>query len=57
MPGIMPVTNVEQIQRMAELSGAAFPSDLADGLYAVEDDPEAVRRIGVEYATALCGTA
>ena len=54
IPGIMPVTNVRQIQRMAELSGAAFPSDLADRLYAVEDNPEEVRRIGVDYACRLC---
>jgi methylenetetrahydrofolate reductase (NADPH) len=54
IPGIMPVTNVRQIQRMAELSGAAFPSDLADSLYAVEDNPDEVRRIGVDYACRLC---
>ncbi|HEX2028516.1 MAG TPA: methylenetetrahydrofolate reductase [NAD(P)H] [Nitriliruptorales bacterium] len=54
IPGVMPVTNVSQVQRMAELSGAAFPSDLAARLYAVADDPAAVRRIGVEVATDLC---
>jgi methylenetetrahydrofolate reductase (NADPH) len=54
IPGIMPVTNVTQIKRMAELSGAEFPGDLAARLHAVEDDAEAVRRIGVEVATDLC---
>ena len=54
IPGIMPVTNVKQIQRFAALSGAAFPTDLADRLMAVEDDPAAVRAIGVEVATDLC---
>jgi methylenetetrahydrofolate reductase (NADPH) len=52
--GIMPITNVRGIQRSAELSGAAFPEELAAELYAVEDDPVAVRRVGVEHATALC---
>ncbi len=52
--GIMPITNVRGIQRSAELSGAAFPADLAAQLYAVEDDPGAVRRVGVEHASALC---
>ncbi len=52
--GIMPITNVRGIQRSAELSGAAFPADLAAQLYAVEDDPAAVRRVGVEIASALC---
>jgi methylenetetrahydrofolate reductase (NADPH) len=54
IPGIMPVTNVRQIERFAVLSGATFPPDLADRLYAVEDDPDAVRAIGVEVATRLC---
>ncbi len=53
LPGIMPVTNVAQIERFAVLSGAAFPADLAARLHAVEDDPAAVRSIGVEVATAL----
>ena len=52
--GVMPVTNVRQIHRFAELSGAAFPDELADRLYAVEDDPEEVRRIGVDVATRMC---
>ena len=54
LPGIMPVTNVRQIERFAVLSGAAFPDDLAARLHAVEDDPAAVREIGVEVATDLC---
>jgi methylenetetrahydrofolate reductase (NADPH) len=51
--GIMPITNVRGIERSAQLSGAEFPADLAEELHAVEDDPAAVRRIGVEHATAL----
>ncbi len=53
IPGVMPVTNVSQIERMAQLSGAAFPPDLAERLRAVADDPQAVRAIGVEVATEL----
>ena len=52
--GIMPVTNVRQIERFAVLSGAALPADLVDRLHAVEDDPEQVRKVGVEAATLLC---
>ncbi|MGH9000038.1 MAG: methylenetetrahydrofolate reductase, partial [Acidimicrobiia bacterium] len=55
IPGIMPVTNLAQIERFAALSGAAFPADLAGRLHAVADDPAEVRRIGVEVATDLCG--
>jgi methylenetetrahydrofolate reductase (NADPH) len=54
IPGIMPVTNVSQIQRFAELSGAAFPDDLAGRFLAVDADPIAVRQLGVEVATQLC---
>jgi methylenetetrahydrofolate reductase (NADPH) len=54
VPGIMPVTNVSQIERFAVLSGAVFPPDLAARLHEVEDDPAAVQAIGVEVATALC---
>lgn len=54
LPGIMPVTNVKQIKRFSELSGATFPADLAERLESVGDDPAEVRRIGVEEATRLC---
>lgn len=53
IPGIMPVTNKSQVLRMAEMSGAAFPQDLAQRLAKVED-PEEVRGIGVDAATQLC---
>ena len=53
LPGIMPVTNKNQIRRMAELSGAAFPTWLAERLDRT-DDAEEIRRIGVDAATELC---
>jgi methylenetetrahydrofolate reductase (NADPH) len=54
LPGIMPVTNVAQIERFAVLSGAAFPVPLAERLREVADDPATVREIGVEVASELC---
>jgi 5,10-methylenetetrahydrofolate reductase len=53
IPEIMPATDVRQIRRFAELSGAAFPEDLAHRLEAARDDAAAGRRIGVEYAGAM----
>jgi methylenetetrahydrofolate reductase (NADPH) len=56
VPGIMPITNVSQIQRFAQLSGTEVPAALARRLEVVQDDPVAVRRIGVEVAVELCRT-
>ena len=53
VPGIMPVTNLKQMQRMAQLSGAAFPAWLAARLEAAET-PDDVRKVGVSAATELC---
>ncbi len=52
-PGLMPVTNVRQIARMSELMGTPLPEAVLTRLRAVEDDPEAVRAVGVEIATEL----
>src|SRR6185503_14980313 len=54
IPGIMPATNVRQIERFATLSNAAFPPELAARLHAVEEDPDQMRKVGVEAATELC---
>lgn len=54
IPGIMPVTNVTQIERMSSLSGAELPQWLTARLHAVADDPAAVRAVGVAVATDLC---
>lgn len=53
LPGIMPVTNLAQVERMAQLSGAAFPAWLRERLEKGAT-PEEVRDIGVEAATELC---
>lgn len=54
--GIMPVTSLRLVTRMAELQGSEFPPWLAEKLEAVGDDPAAVRSVGVEEATKLCQT-
>jgi methylenetetrahydrofolate reductase (NADPH) len=54
LPGVMPVTDVAQIERMTAMSGAVFPDDIAGRLRAVGDDPDKVRAVGVEVATELC---
>ncbi len=58
--GVMPVTNVRQIARIVQLSGQAFPPELAERFEALDGDrPEdkaAVRAFGVEVATEMCRT-
>jgi methylenetetrahydrofolate reductase (NADPH) len=58
--GVMPVTNARQISRIVQLSGQAFPQELADRFAELDGDrPEdkaAVRAYGVEVATDLCRT-
>jgi methylenetetrahydrofolate reductase (NADPH) len=53
IPEIMPATDVKQIARFAQLSGATFPAHLAGRLEAARDNPAEGHRIGVEYATAM----
>jgi methylenetetrahydrofolate reductase (NADPH) len=53
VPGIMPVTNIGQITRMAEMSGSEVPAWLIDRLASARDDAE-VKHIGIEIASELC---
>jgi methylenetetrahydrofolate reductase (NADPH) len=54
VPGVMPITNVRTVTRMAQLSGCAVPAPIAARIEAVADRPAEVRKIGVEIATELC---
>jgi methylenetetrahydrofolate reductase (NADPH) len=52
VPGIMPVTALSSIPRMAQM-GAAVPPAMAARLEA-KGDAESVRHVGIELATELC---
>ncbi len=52
--GIMPITNLKSIKRMADMSGAAVPEEIVARLAVHEGDDEAVHAAGVEIATELC---
>ncbi|MDQ6692107.1 MAG: methylenetetrahydrofolate reductase [Candidatus Dormibacteraeota bacterium] len=54
VPGIMPVTTLRSITRMAELSGYSVPDHVVDRLAPLEADPSAVRTAGIEMASELC---
>ncbi|KXK58577.1 5,10-methylenetetrahydrofolate reductase [Micromonospora rosaria] len=54
LAGVMPVTQMRTIERSVQLSGAPFPTALAEQFDRVRDDPEAVRRLGIEQASEMC---
>jgi methylenetetrahydrofolate reductase (NADPH) len=54
VPGIMPITNVAQIERIAALSGAHIPAALQRDLDQARGDDAAALQIGIAYATEQC---
>ncbi len=54
VPGIMPITNVEQVERFTRLCGAVIPPALQRALNTRREDPAAVLDFGVAYATLQC---
>jgi methylenetetrahydrofolate reductase (NADPH) len=54
VPGIMPITNLAQIERFTRLCGAMIPDALRAELEPHRNDTEAVTQIGIEHATAQC---
>jgi methylenetetrahydrofolate reductase (NADPH) len=54
IPGVMPITKVGQVERMAEMCGSRIPDGLRRELHARADDVEAVLDFGVAYATLQC---
>ncbi len=54
VPGIMPITNVNQIERFTKMCGASIPEDLRERLHAVADDPAVVMATGIEHAITQC---
>jgi methylenetetrahydrofolate reductase (NADPH) len=53
IPGIMPITNLGQIQRFAELSGREVPLEVVRRFDGVSEAPD-VRKVGVAVATEMC---
>jgi methylenetetrahydrofolate reductase (NADPH) len=52
--GIMPITSLSSVQRMAELSGYAVPDDIVRRVTAGGDDREEIRKRGIAVASELC---
>ncbi len=54
LPGIMPFTNVEQVERFTATCGATLPPRLQAAMEVRRGDPDAARDLGVAYASLQC---
>lgn len=54
VPGIMPLTNYDQVERFTRKCGATIPRRLQLDAERLQDDPAAVARLGVTHAIGQC---
>lgn len=55
LAGIMPITSLSGMKRMAELSGGTcFPARLIKALNRAGGNPEAIQEVGIQYASTQC---
>jgi methylenetetrahydrofolate reductase (NADPH) len=54
IPGIMPITNYNQIMRFTEICGAKIPREVQKDLLGIRSDLDAVQDYGIAYATRQC---
>lgn len=52
VPGVLPVTNLAQVKRIASMCGAKLPERFAAALAAHDSRPEDQFEVGVDFATA-----
>ena len=50
IPGILPITNYNQMKRITQLSEASMPVTLLDNLETYRDNPDKINQIGIDYA-------
>ena len=51
--GVLPITNLKQLNRMSELSGTQVPTEILSQFEGKEEKSEEVKKIGIDIATAL----
>lgn len=54
VPGILPITNISQVERMVTMSGTKIPENLTNSLKKFENYPDAVKKLGIEFAINQC---
>lgn len=54
IPGIMPILNVAQVEKITKMCGAKLPEDLHQRLLENPDNPEHARKIGLLHGIRQC---
>lgn len=54
IPGIMPITNLEKLEKFSNTCGAEIPRWIRKGLATFEHDEESLKEFGVEVVYKLC---
>jgi methylenetetrahydrofolate reductase (NADH) len=54
IPGIMPILSLKQIEKITKMCGASLPKELHNRLLEAQNDPEAIRRVGILHAATQC---
>lgn len=54
IPGIMPITNYQQIEKFIAMCGATVPKELIEKLERVKENREESEKIGIDYAVKQC---
>jgi methylenetetrahydrofolate reductase (NADPH) len=53
LPSLFPIANIEVARRITHMNGAEWPSWLEDRLAPVADDPDGIRRVGIDVACEI----
>lgn len=54
IPGIMPITNLDQLARFSKMCGAEIPQWLTRKLQSYEGDKQSITQFGIEVVSKLC---
>lgn len=50
LPGLMPITSVNQVKNIVQMSGTNLPADLAESIQRYKDNPADFKKAGLEYS-------
>ena len=50
LPGLMPITSAGQVKNIVGMSGTKIPKELADSIERYRDDPQSLKKAGLEYS-------